>query len=80
MAKRVYRKKEGRPDPSKSPTTEFNRTSKKLNIRVAPELHEAIKQLAKKMKIHQTEALDQAIREKLERERVEVPAPVKENN
>ncbi len=66
LTKRIYRKKDDRPDPSKSPTTEFNRTGKKLNIRVDPELIEALKKSAKKANIPQTDWIADAIKAKLD--------------
>jgi predicted DNA binding CopG/RHH family protein len=66
LTKRIYRKKEQRPDPLKSPATEFNRTGKKLNIRVDPELIEALKESAKKANIPQTEWITEAIKAKLD--------------
>jgi len=66
LTKRIYRKKEQRPDPSRPTTAEFNRTGKKLNIRVEPELIEALKKSAKEANIPQTEWIAEAIKAKLD--------------
>lgn len=73
MTKRIYRKK--LPNPDGSASTEFNRTSKKLNIRTDPKLIEALKESATDMGITQTQWLKEAIEAKLLAE-----APKTKNN
>lgn len=66
VTKNRYVKKEDRNDPTKSHRTEFNRSGKKVNVRVDPELIEQMKEAAKESDVPQTQWLSEAIQAKLD--------------